>query len=52
VDEELVGELGVKIVKAPTTESNKFLVRHDSDKLAREILRVFHEKAPTRLYDV
>jgi len=52
VDEDLVRELGVEIVKAPITERNKFLVRHDPDKLAREILQVFYQKAPTRLYGV
>jgi len=49
-DEENVRDLGVEIVKAPIMEKNKYLVRHDSDVLAREILRVFHKKAPTKRY--
>jgi len=50
VDESMVRDLGVEVVRAQILEESKYLVRHDSDKLAREILQVFHEKAPTRRY--
>jgi len=49
-DMEVVRELGVEIINAPITASSGNLARHDPDRLAREILRVFYEKAPTRLY--
>jgi len=43
---------GVDIIHSPTTDTNSILIRHDPNKLAREILRIFYEKAPTRLYGV
>ena len=49
-DEELVRELGVEMISAPTMASESNLVRHDSSKLAREILRIFYATAPTKLY--
>ena len=49
-DEELLCDLGVEIIHAPIVEVSGNWVRHDSDKLTREILRVFYEKAPTRRY--
>ena len=49
-DEELVRELGVEMISAPTMASNGDLVRHDSEKLTSEIMRIFYEKAPTKLY--
>jgi len=49
-DEEFLCDLGVELIHAPIVEIRGNLIRHDSDKLAREILRVFYEKAPTRLY--
>jgi len=50
VDESRVLELGVKLMSTQTADiSNKF-IRHDPDRLAREILRIFYIKAPTRRY--
>lgn len=45
-----VAELGVEMLRAPVTAFDDDFVRHDPNKLAREIMRVFHEKAPTRMY--
>jgi len=50
VDEDCVRELGVEIVRSPIIEINNDYVRHEPKKLAREILRVFYEKAPTKRY--
>jgi len=41
---------GVELIYSPVIEINNNMIRHDPGKLAREILRVFYEKAPTRLY--
>jgi len=49
-DEEILCDLGVEIIHTPIIEISGNWVRHDPDKLTREILRVFYEKAPTRLY--
>jgi len=50
VDDKLVQELGVEIIRAPITLSGSNFARHSPSKLAREILRIFNEKAPTRRY--
>jgi len=44
--------MGVEIIRAPISAKHDDLARHDPDKLARSILRIFNEKAPTRLYGV
>jgi len=49
-DAKAVGELGVELIRAPVVGGINNLARHDSDKLAREVLRIFHENAPTRRY--
>ena len=49
-DNEFLCDLGVEIIHSPVIEISGNWVRHDSKKLAREIMRVFYEKAPTRLY--
>ena len=49
-DEEAILGLGVEIHKAPIAARHNNLARHDQDKLAREILRIFIEKAPTKTY--
>lgn len=49
-DEAAVCAMGVEIQRAPIASSLKNLARHDSDKLAREVLRIFNEKAPTKTY--
>jgi len=51
-DADLLQETGVEVIRTPVFDTNSILVRHDPNKLAREIMRVFHEKAPTRLYGV
>ena len=49
-DEDVLCGLGVEIIHSPIIEISGNWVRHNSNKLAKEILRVFYEKAPTRLY--
>jgi len=49
-DETSVRELGVETRRAPVAADISNLVRHDSDKLAREVIKIFNEKAPTRTY--
>jgi len=49
-DDDAVSELGVEIIRASISGGHKNLARHDPDKLAQEILRIFNEKAPTRRY--
>ena len=50
IDEELIRELGVEMICTPAMASESDLVRHNSDVLANEIMRIFYEKAPTKLY--
>jgi len=50
VDYDAVRELDVEMIAVPVTTDIGDLARHDPDKLAREILRIFNEKAPTRTY--
>ena len=50
IDEENVKDLGVEIVRTPLVDISNSLVRHDPNRLAREILRVFYAKAPTKRY--
>jgi len=50
IDENRVHELGVEIVRTPFIEISNNYVRHEPNNLAREILRVFYEKAPTKRY--
>ena len=50
VDEDAVRELGIEIIRAPIAAMSDNLARHDSDKLALEIMRIFNETAPTKLY--
>ena len=50
VDDDAISALGVEAIRAQMVAVQGNLVRHDSDKLASEILRLFIEKAPTRLY--
>jgi len=52
VDKGVARKMGVEIISAPITEITQNWVRHDPNKLACEILKVFYEKAPTRLYGV
>jgi len=48
--EEILQISGVEAVCAPVIEINNNLIRHDPALLTREILRIFYDKAPTRLY--
>ena len=50
VDDDEISALGVGIIRSVLVAVRGNLVRHDSDKLAQEILRLFIEKAPTKLY--
>jgi len=50
-DLESVAELGVEIIMAPIAAKHNKLARHDPDKLAKEVLRIFCENAPTKPYD-
>ena len=49
-DKEIGQIPGIEIIYSPIIEFRENLIRHDSDKLAKELLRIFYEKAPTRLY--
>ena len=49
-DADEVRGLEVEMVSAPIAAGYNNLARHDPDKLAREIIRIFNEKAPTRTY--
>lgn len=44
--------LGVEFITAPLAEHKNGLVRHNPAALAREIMRIYSEKAPTKLYNV
>jgi uncharacterized cofD-like protein len=46
-----IGKLGIEVFSAPLVEHHNDLVRHDPDKLAREIMDIFYKKAPIRLYN-
>jgi uncharacterized cofD-like protein len=49
-DQDAVSNMGVGIIRAPIAAGSNNLARHDPDKLAREILQIFNENAPTRTY--
>ncbi|MCL2201676.1 MAG: YvcK family protein [Oscillospiraceae bacterium] len=50
VDSEAVNALGVAVLSESITAGNQNLARHDPDKLANEVMRIFNERAPTRQY--
>jgi len=50
VDDEEISALGVGLIRSVLVTVQGNMVRHDSDKLAREILRLFIDKAPTKHY--
>jgi uncharacterized cofD-like protein len=50
VDEDAVSALGVEMIRTQIAAAQGDFVRHDPEKLAREILRIFVEKAPTKTY--
>jgi len=49
-DDAAVNGMGVEIRRAPVAAGLNDLFRHDPDKLAREVMRIFNEKAPTKTY--
>lgn len=50
VDVEEVEKLGVKTILAPILDCSGGLARHDSKKLADEIMRLYKEESPTKVY--
>lgn len=50
VDEEEVAHLGVGVLRAPVAGWASGYVRHDPEALARELLRLYRVKSPTRVY--
>ncbi len=50
-DTQKIEELGVEVFSAPLAERYNHLVRHNPEKLAQEIMRIFRNKAPTRIFD-
>ena len=49
-DEAAVKKLGVECFAAPLAEEYDGHVRHEPDLLAREIIKIYEKKAPTRLF--
>ena len=50
LDEGAIAELGVELMTAPVADVRDGLVRHHPHMLAREIMRIFLEQSPTRIY--
>lgn len=50
-DTDKIEKLGVEVFSAPVAERHNDLFRHDPEKLAQEIMRIFRKKAPTRIFD-
>lgn len=50
VDETEIKRLGVELVCAPVADWKGGYARHDPEALARELIRLFREKSPTRIY--
>jgi len=50
VDDDEISALGVGLIRSVLVAVQDNMVRHDSDKLAQEILRLFVDKAPTKQY--
>ena len=50
IDDDAVYKLGVGVLRAPVASWTKGLVRHDPDRLSRELMRVYREKSHTRVY--
>jgi uncharacterized cofD-like protein len=50
LDKNEIKRLGVELVCAPVADWRGGFARHDPDALARELIRLFHEKSPTRVY--
>ena len=50
VDEEELKKLGVKTISAPLLDCSRGFARHDSKKLAAELMRLYQEEAHTKIY--
>ena len=50
LDTEEIAKLGVELITAPVADVRDGLVRHHPHMLAREIMRIFFEQSPTRIY--
>ena len=50
-DTDSIGKLGVEVISAPIWERYNGLVRHHPDRLAREIMSIFRNRAPTRTFE-
>ncbi len=51
-DKEEIEKMGITVYEAAVSGRDKNLVRHNSRLLAREIMRIFREKAPTQPYNI
>jgi hypothetical protein len=49
-DKEGILSSASKLSRRPLAELQNGLVRHNPERLAREIMRIYGRKAPTRLY--
>ena len=50
LDEQEIEAMGVHLIKAPVADVRNGLVRHHPNALARELMRIFFEESPTRIY--
>ena len=50
VDEREVNRLGVSVIMAPVASWDSGVVRHDPGRLAEELMCLFREKSPTKVY--
>ena len=50
LDREAIEALGVELVTAPVADCSTGLARHNPEALASELIRIFRDRSPTRLY--
>ncbi len=50
LDVKQIEKLGIELITAPVADTRNNLVRHHPDRLARELMRIFNEQSPTRIY--
>ena len=50
LDEAEIERLGVHLITAPVADVRNGYVRHQPQMLAREIMRIYREQSPTRIY--
>lgn len=50
LDEAEINALGVELIRAPISGLRGGYVRHDPPSLARELIRLYHERSDTRVY--